>query len=187
MNSTLVESMMKSRLSALMDGELDEHECEDVFRALRRDNSMSRDWQNFHLIGDVLRGERGLETDITARVLQRLAQEPTVLAPSVRPIEDRLRPLLALAASAAGVAVVAWVGFGNPESPAAIPSARVSGVAELAALSAPALETSPSVTKPMPSERLLEYLVAHEAYAPTATVASRTRHVRTVSMERRVP
>ena len=186
---------MKTRLSALMDGELDEHECEDIFRALRRDNSdnsLRRDWQHFHLIGDVLRGERGLETDITARVMQRLAQEPTTLAPTARRPSDRLRPWMALAASAAGVAVVAWVGFGNPDLPTATDSARIpgsgrAGISELALVSPPAREPSREVTKSMPSERLQEYLVAHEAYAPTAAVVSRTRHVRTVSMERRVP
>jgi sigma-E factor negative regulatory protein RseA len=178
---------MKTRLSALMDGELDEHECEDVFRALHRDKNLSRDWQHFHLIGDVLRGERGLETDITARVMERLAQEPTTLAPSARRTSERLRPFMALAASAAGVAVVAWVGFGNPESPTTGQIAQVSGVSPLAVVSAPALEAAGETKKPMPSERLQEYLVAHHAYAPTAAVVSSTRHVRTVSMERGVP
>ena len=59
---------MKTRISALMDGELESHERAEAFRALRRSSELRGDWCDYHVVGAALRGERGLEVDVTARV-----------------------------------------------------------------------------------------------------------------------
>lgn len=102
---------MKTRISALMDGELERHEVVETLQALRRIEELRSEWRDGHLIGAALRGERGLDLDVTARVMSALDMEPTVMAPAPRRAPVWQRPLLALAASAAGVAVVAWLAF----------------------------------------------------------------------------
>lgn len=171
---------MKMQISSLMDGELDAHEAADVLRALSRDADQQNDWHLYHLIGDALRQEPCLAMDIAARVNHLLALEPTVLAP-VRTSHNRprwQRPLMAAAATVAGVAVVAWVAlvpvaeFGHP----AIASANPPVAATNAAIAA---NVSP-VTDDQ-SAYLQEYLVAHQAYAPSGSLIGGSNHVRTVA------
>jgi len=59
---------MKTRISALMDGELEDHEVADTLNALRRDEALRADWAAGHLIGAALRREGELAVDVTARV-----------------------------------------------------------------------------------------------------------------------
>lgn len=161
---------MKTRISALHDGELEDHEVEQTMRALRRDGELRRQWCDSQLIGAVLRGERGLDIDVTARVMAAIDQEPTVLVPAPRRLTEWRRPLLALAASAAGVALVAWLalvpgGEGAPTAASALAAGRP----------APVLAASPS------TPRLQEYLVAHQAYAPAGAMVGGARNIRTVA------
>ena len=65
---------MKTRISALMDGELESHERAEALRALRRSSELRGDWCDYHVVGAALRGERGLEVDVTARVMAALEQ-----------------------------------------------------------------------------------------------------------------
>ena len=80
---------MNENISRLMDGELDD--------AAEFDHCVSRScaprtrcasWVCYHVIGDHLRGDRGLTQGFAARLSTTLADEPTVLAPSVRPARD---------------------------------------------------------------------------------------------------
>ncbi len=160
---------MKTRISALMDGELESHERSEAFRALRQRDDLRADWNDYHLVGAALRGERGLEIDVTARVMAALEQEPTVLAPRPR-AGDWRRPALALAASAAGVAVVGWLALQPGDEALRRPAANI------ARLERPASSAVPAATP-----RLQEYLVAHQAYAP-AGAAVGARNIRTVAV-----
>lgn len=171
---------MKTRISALMDGELDGSDAENVFNSLRRNPDASREWDEFHLIRDSLRGEHSLDTDLVARVMARLDQEPVVLAPVAQRNPEQMHPLLALAATLAGVAVVAWVALGNPNSSAP-------GQSPVLAAAKPRLEQVKAAETVVEKEKLEDYLLAHHAHAPVAAVASGARYVRTVSMERSVP
>ena len=45
---------MKDRISALMDGELDEREAAEVINALGSDAQARDAWRAYHLIGDAL-------------------------------------------------------------------------------------------------------------------------------------
>ena len=76
---------MKDKVSALLDGDLDEQATRVVFDGLRRDPDLRRDWEAYCLIGDVLRGDRDGSDDFVARVMANLDSEPTVLAPRAAP------------------------------------------------------------------------------------------------------
>ncbi len=75
---------MKTRISALMDGELEGHEIADTLGELRRSEDLRSEWCDCQLIGAALRDESKLELDVTARVMAALELEPTVIAPARR-------------------------------------------------------------------------------------------------------
>lgn len=154
-----------------MDGELEDHEVPASFAALRRDEVLRDQWRQGQLIGAALREEGHLDFDVTARVMAALEAEPVVLAPRPRATRDWGRPAMALAATVAGVAVVAWLGLGGtPEA---------SSVAQLAqAPTGIAASQAPAPSTP----RLQEYLVAHQAYASAGPMAGGARNIRTVSV-----
>jgi sigma-E factor negative regulatory protein RseA len=161
---------MKTRISALMDGELEQHELAETLQSLRRSEDLRREWHDGHIIGAALRGERGLGLDVTARVMSALEAEPTVMAPASRRAPAWQRPLLALAASAAGVAVVAWLalapdGNGLPAGTGGLAAAKVGPVA----------------AQSQSTPRLQEYLVAHQAHAPGGVIGGAARNIRTVA------
>lgn len=158
---------MKTRISALIDGELEEHERAATLRELGRSPGLRGEWNDGHLIGAALRGERGLAIDVTARVMAAIEQEPTVMAPKPRRDVEWRRPALALAASAAGVAVVAWLGLAPSGDPAR----------NLAVTARPAVVVAQAPSTP----RLKEYLVAHQAYAPGGAMVGGARNIRTVA------
>lgn len=172
---------MSARISALMDGELEGHELDDALRSLRKEESLRREWGDYHRIGAALRRELSPDVDIAARVMSALDREPTVLAPARRSsVVERIRPLAAFAASAAGVVLVAWVALGdpavrNPVFPGGIPSLA-------AAPAAPRPVAAPDSTPQ--TARMQEYLLAHHAHGPASSVAGGTRYVRTVAMDR---
>ena len=100
---------MKERISALMDGELDEREAADTIVKLAGDAPLRDTWRTYHLIGDALREGR---SSVAPR-------RPAANSPSWR------IALPALAVDAA-VAFVSWVAFvpGPPDKPAAAPVAQ---------------------------------------------------------------
>ena len=77
---------MTQEISALMDGELDPQESGRAIGVCCKDADAARLWEEYHLIGDALRGEAGSNSTVAARVAKALAAEPTVLSPG------RLRP-----------------------------------------------------------------------------------------------
>ena len=161
---------MKTRISALADGELEGHEIAETLRALQRNPELRSEWCDCHLIGAALRGERELAIDVAERVMSALELEPTVMAPAQRSHAEWHRPALALAASAAGVALVAWLalvptGEGAPER-----LARQSGTMQ-----------GPVATNAQSTPRLKEYLVAHQAYSSGGSMVGGARNIRTVA------
>jgi hypothetical protein len=105
-------------------------------------------------------------------VLDRLAGEPVVLAPrgwtsSLPARSEWQRPLLAMAATLAGVAVIAW--FGLPKQPA-----------QQLALQMP-VQAHPMVTAAADGD-MQEYLIAHQLHSGSIYLNSEAQHIRTVSM-----
>jgi sigma-E factor negative regulatory protein RseA len=111
---------MKNQLSALMDGELDDDEAHRVLRGLKEREDLRADWAVWHLIGDNLRGTPAQGNAVSARLAERLAAEPTVLAPPARPQQKRPAVSWALAASLAAVSLVAWTAFQLNQPDAAV-------------------------------------------------------------------
>ena len=169
---------MKTRISALMDGELEDREIAETLRALRRDGELRSQWCDCQVIGAALRGESELDIDVAARVMSALDLEPTVMAPGPRRMPEWQRPVLALAASAAGVAVVAWLalaptGDGGPALATGPAVATGPASARQETVLVPVLARS--------TPRLQEYLLAHQAYAPGGAIVGGARNIRTVA------
>ncbi len=70
----------KEQISALLDGELPEHEAARCLDRLTRDPDLRSAWGRYHLIGDALRGEPlGLPGGgLAGRVSAALEREPAL-------------------------------------------------------------------------------------------------------------
>ena len=109
---------MNEKLSALMDGELGREEAQQAIRGLGGDPLRRSIWDEYHLIGEALRGESSGEVQRRQRsaeaIFARLSAEPTVLVPAamkVAHVEKRTRMALAMAASVVTVSAIAVVAF----------------------------------------------------------------------------
>jgi sigma-E factor negative regulatory protein RseA len=107
---------MKEQLSALIDGEFDIDNAEHLLLVAKSDGELKQCWANYHLIGDVMRGDHLHFSQITNRVMDMLEDEPTVIAPSVSQINQNHvkksvlnRPVIW--SVAASVAAVVFVGL----------------------------------------------------------------------------
>lgn len=161
---------MKSRVSQLMDGELERQEAAAPLDALRAEGELRDTWRTYHLIGDAMRDTRMLSAGFAARVAVRLAEEPTVMAPArVAPEPQRRRwQLLTAAASLAAVAMVtsAWYGLQEGEAP----GPRIALV-------------EPAAVQVSPPDTANDYLYAHQGYSPRNSLQGVAPYVRTVSGE----
>jgi sigma-E factor negative regulatory protein RseA len=178
-----------SEISALFDGELEEHEVRSAVKTALNDNAS---WQAYALIGDGLRGDCPEAPDMTASVMNRIREEPVVLAPrNLQPVR-RQQPWLALAASVAGVAVVGWLALtGNPQSSVsenrlAVVTGNAPGTV-VAVLPAPTFVRAPdNLARDQAPQGMQgdmnEYLLAHHAQAATIRLGDSTKQVRTVAM-----
>lgn len=176
---------MKDRLSALLDGDLDEQSAHPVFESMRRDRSLRTDWEAYCLIGDVLRGDRDGNAGFVGRVMADIDEEPTLLAPSPRPAAEggRLwRSLMPLAASVMGVAAVGWVAHTlySDQGQATVGQVAVArsstAVAAHAAVRPVAVSPSPVAVDPT-----REYVFVHQAMSGGGPISGVIQHVRTVS------
>ena len=159
---------MKKELSILLDNELEASHYQPLLTALRKDAELRATMANYLLIGDALRGHPDLTTNLAGTVMARLEHEPTVLAPPVRRSSRVLRDAAALAASLTGVAVVAWLALSPSVSPTLMP---------------PVAQAKKPVVVAT-SERMQEYLMAHQAYAPSSRIQGGASYIRTISASR---
>lgn len=97
---------MKDRISALMDGELDEREAAEAIAALASDVQARGAWRTYHLIGDAMREGPSVVAQ----------QRPAANAPF-------WRVALPATAVAAALALVSWVAFApvQQNQPAPVP------------------------------------------------------------------
>ena len=135
----------REAVSALLDGELSTPQVSGLLDTLERDADLSGVWERYHLIGGALRSEGVARAyrGIAAGVRERIATEPTVLAPAARPRQrpeharpSRLAPFagVALAASAAFLAVFAvptlfQSGADQPRGPLSADAGRTASIA----------------------------------------------------------
>ncbi len=155
----------RERVSALMDGELDS-DLGPGFERVLKDEGAAECWRDYHLIGDVMRGEAGLSGGFSARVASALAAEPTVLAPQRSRTVGSARArtfALSAAASVAGVAVVvllAMQGIRSPEN---------GNMASGTSAGSPAVASNsvgPTTGKGEPDVN--DFVAAHQEFSPHA-------------------
>jgi sigma-E factor negative regulatory protein RseA len=160
------------RISAFMDGELEDHEAADQVRRLKEDPQLRAAWETYHLIGDAMRGEAEYSSGLVVKISARLTAEPTVLAPRPRmQLRTVRRVALSAAASIGGVALVAWLAlFDNPFAPRqnlAVNQAPPGAQTQLAATPA--------------DGAVNDYLLAHQQFSPSTAMQGVASYVRTVS------
>jgi sigma-E factor negative regulatory protein RseA len=148
--------VMNENLSRLMDGDLDPTEFDTVCGGLKKPDAVAT-WTCYHVIGESLRGSSSIPCGYTASFAERLAAEPTVLAPRARPATPPTTWIFAAAATVAAVTVVGWTAMSViGESPAMVAKAGD-------AVSVGAARLRPSTVP-------ADYLLAHQEYSPATAM-----------------
>jgi sigma-E factor negative regulatory protein RseA len=182
---------MKETVSALYDGELDATDMERMCARLKDEPELREAWDTYSLIGDALRGNAGGSLPVTFS--ERLAAEPTVLAPrpSVLPLAPRRATRMALSA-AAGVAAIGFVGmmaFPSLKQEHVVPPMATATTGPLqqqaasAAVAAAAVAQPPQRANAVASPAVRDYLLAHQRFSPALALQGAAPFVRTVSDE----
>jgi sigma-E factor negative regulatory protein RseA len=158
---------MKQEISALMDGELFEDDVGMVLDHLKRDSSTRMNWAVYHLIGDVLRQPDHIHCDLSAKVHERMRDEPVLLAPRGHAVKRKMQTFaLSAAASLSAVGVVAWMSL--QISPETTPQL--------------ALQQAAMHPANMQIQRASDnYLLAHQEFSPSSDVNGGASYIRTVS------
>ncbi|MBS0338228.1 MAG: sigma-E factor negative regulatory protein [Proteobacteria bacterium] len=160
---------MKSKISAMMDGELPDAELAALMPSLRGEGEAVEAWRQYHLISDALRDTDILSSGFSARFAARLEQEPAIVAPASVPkrAEAKVHWLRYSATAAAAAVFVGWLAFQPRQE--VVPAQTL----------AKAPEAMP-VTVPVPKEAD-DYLRAHQNYSPRNNLQGVAPYVRTVS------
>jgi sigma-E factor negative regulatory protein RseA len=179
--------VMNENISRLMDGEVDPAEFERICGEMKAPDAMNT-WVCYHVIGDQLRGARGVSPRFATRFCAVLAAEPTVLAPDLSTkLATQLAPHLAqtaqygragqvataawaIAATLAAVTVVGWTAFSMVEAPpTAVAKAREATTVRAAQIKPPA-DIPP------------DYLLAHQEYSPSVVIQGGLPYLRAVAV-----
>ncbi|WP_418648579.1 sigma-E factor negative regulatory protein [Thauera butanivorans] len=179
---------MKDKLSALIDGDLDENAIRQVFDGLRRDASLRKDWDAYCLIGDVIRGEQAGSADFVGRVMAGLDDEPVVFAPAASNASAArrsvVRTLMPIAASVMGVAAVGVVAATlysqDAAGPAGVEVQRVAAQPLIASVGAPSAAPLAAGIEHVADDPLREYVFAHQGVS-SGPMPAGVQYVRTVS------
>lgn len=182
------------RISALMDGELHGDEVVGAVGFAKAQNQVREAWHTYHLIGDVLRGERCSDVQLMSSFAERLAQEPTVLAPQRRRFtESARRYALPSLAAAAAVTAVTWMSLETQQGPvspgfsaiaeAVLPTATLPQPTAITHLVQPASLSSPPAAILFPARSIDAYLQAHHEFSPSRTIQGLTSYARTVTTD----
>lgn len=172
---------MKDKVSALLDGDLDDQATHAVFERMRRDPGLRGEWDTYCLIGDTLRGDRMGSGGFVSRVMAELEAEPTLLAPRAQPArEDGRRlwqALMPIAASVMGVAAVGLVAATLYRQEA--PPQQLANAAPVVQLvrAAPA----PQAGAGLAEDSMREYVFAHQGLSRGGPMPAGVQYVRTVS------
>jgi sigma-E factor negative regulatory protein RseA len=173
---------MKEKISALMDGELDGRAAAELVDELERGGEALEAWRTYHLVSDAMRDTQLLSAGFRDRVLQRLAAEPTVLAPKRLNSEPRQEPRkrfatpTAAAASLAAVGLVGWLALAPQHQVAPTQTTAVAqGVPPMLEAKKPAMVPLPTATP--------DYLLAHQGFSPRISLQGMSAYARTVSAQ----
>jgi sigma-E factor negative regulatory protein RseA len=158
---------MKKEISALMDSEIFEDDAESLLDRIGRGTDAHKDWEVYHLIGDVLRQPDHIHCDLSAKVRERMRDEPTVLAPRSHAVKRKIRTVaLSAAASLAAVGVVAWMSqqIGSETLPQM-------------AMQNNALRPASIQIRPKSND----YLMAHQEFSPSTDMNGGASYIRMVT------
>ena len=150
---------MKQSISVLMDGELFEDEAEDLLGKIKDDSTLRKNWAVYHLIGDALRQPDHIHCDLSAKVRERLREEPVVLVSRARVAKRKIRTwAISAAATLAAVSTVAWMSLQiSPEG-------------------APKMAMQQNAVRPVNTQARSsanDYLIAHQEFSPSAEMDDR--------------
>ena len=186
---------LEERVSALADSAFEPAQADHLVDLLLADAHLRTVWEEIHLVGDCLRSDEvGAIQPCTAfldRFSERLAAEPTILAPFPKNVTSRRNRWLRLGlpgiSVAAAVLMVAWIALppaGESVGGLAVHRASLSNpepahpIAVGPSAAAPRLATAHAVD---PS-RLREYLAAHEQFSMTAVHGPGYVHAATLTV-----
>lgn len=162
--------MMEQSISALMDGELFEDEAENLLREIKNDSTLSNSWAAYHLIGDVLRHPEHIHCDVSAKVRERLREEPVILVSTVHTAKRKIRTMaISAAASLAAVGLVAWMSLKISPAPVAQIAMKENVL-------------SPARMQIRPSSN--DYLMAHQEFSSSIDMGGNVSYIRTASYSR---
>lgn len=148
---------MTQEISSLMDGELAPHEAERAIRSCCASGEAAGKWQQYHLIGEVLRGGVPHPTRTADRVREALAREPAIVARPRRVLDTTVgRVALAAAASVATIGVVGWIGTQGGQVPG---SGAV--IAKNPTAITPVANTAAAPAR-LPAADMQDYVAAHK-------------------------
>lgn len=175
---------MNDRISELMDGELDGKAAAGLIDALGRGGEALETWRTYHVISDAMRDTPRLSAGFAQRLGERLASEPTVVAPNRlqdKPYQGRQRVAFpaAAAASIAAVGLVGWLAFSQDPGRPPAPLAQTSQTPSVQAVIPPLVSHRPA-TVPLPSA-MPDYLLAHQGFSPRLSLQGMAPYARTVS------
>lgn len=181
---------MKEKMSALMDGELNDEIPANIIAQIRHSGHLQGEWETYHLIGDILRHPATTPLDISGRVARALEKEPAILAPRSRSDKQEagkrsgMSPVFAVAASITAVATVAWVSLQTTEQAA-------TGNRHMAVVERPMMEeaitkvsfsqTTPAVAVTEDDGQIDDYLLAHEEFSHQMVAQGVSHYTRKVA------
>lgn len=177
---------MKDKLSALLDGALEEHSTHAVLEKVRRDRALRAEWDTYCLIGDVIRGERPIAPDFVSRVMQGVESEPIRIAPASAAASAAgrrvWRAMMPLAASVMGIAAVGLVAnalYSSEADPVVVAAGGAKPTASIVAGVPVAIRPASAVVDSGDPHR--EYVFAHQAMTVGGPIPEAIQYVRTVS------
>lgn len=149
---------MNEKISALIDDEIAVEDAAHLITVLQSSKQGAEAWNQYHLIGDLMRGDNNLSPNFKQSLMQKLDLEPTVLAPNatlgvsgeVFKLPHKVLASWSIAASVAAVMVVGWMALHQPTQVTSDLVADAQGEALTSAIPA-------------------EYLLAHQTIAPSGS------------------
>ncbi|MBP6056857.1 MAG: sigma-E factor negative regulatory protein [Nitrosomonas sp.] len=170
---------MKSKVSALMDGELDKQDALNIIEAVRRSDELQEEWESYHLIGDALRQSSRLSMNISSSVSQKLKTEPTVLFPnntSSIPKQQKHR-VFAFSMAASVVVISAWVIMYNSSYESHQPMVAENSSQDGNLTVVPMMVSSPTAVGNYPPAEINDYLLVHREFSPGTNMRGQVTNV----------